>query len=158
MAVTNIIDAVQQRYAGMSAWAGKPADLPFGSAWPLGSAGTLVSYPVLEFAHDGTEQRFTLEGSLTEHWRFELRVYAASVQACLFHFDYWRFDGSDPTSRAGFWLPDSMTVPAGYTFKAVNPLGDFRVSILEDRFAPDGAAVYVLTWPFEVEVQRLTFA
>ena len=100
----------------------------------------------------------TLEGSLTEHWRFELRVYAASVQACLFHFDYWRFDGSDPTSRAGFWLPDSISVPAGYAFKACNPLGDYRIDVRDAQASPSGSPLVVLTWPFEVVVQRVTFA
>lgn len=158
MPVTNIIDAVQQKYSGLSAWSGKPSPLWFGTAWPRNASGTLISLPVVRFTHDGTEQEFTFEGSLTEHWRFTLEIHAETVQACLTHFDYWRFDGSDPTSRAGFWLPDSISVPAGYAFKACNPLGDYRIDVRDAQASPSGSPLVVLTWPFEVVVQRVTFA
>jgi len=158
MAVTNIIDAVQQKYSGMSAWTGKPSPLWFGSAWPRDGSGALVSLPVVRFTHEGTEQEFTFEGTCTEHWRFELEIFGVSPQVCLFHFDYWRWDGGSPTSRAGFWLPDSITVPAGYAFKACNPRGDFRLDVLDAQASPTGSPLCRLSWPFEVVVQRVTFS
>jgi hypothetical protein len=157
MPVTNMIDAVQQRYDGITAWTGKPTPLWFGTAWPRNASGTLISLPVVKFTHDGTEQEFTLEGTLTEHWKFEFEVYAETVQACLSHFDNARLGSSAPTSRAGFWLPDSIDVPSGYAFKAVNPRGDYRIDTRDAQSSPTGSPMAVLTWPFEVVVQRLTF-
>ena len=76
MPPTNVIAAVQEVYAGLTGWTGKPALLWFGPVWPRNATQGLQSPPLIRFTHDGTETDTTLEGTCTERWRFTLEVYA----------------------------------------------------------------------------------
>lgn len=158
MPPSNMIAAVQERYDGLTSFTGKPSRLWFGEARPKDVDGTKISYPVVEFTHDGTPTEASFEGTCTESWQFTLDVYAETVQEAVSLFDRVRFNGADPTSRSGFWMPDSVTVPAGYTFLHLIPTGPFRVIWQSDRYGPSGAPLVQLTWPFELMAERLTFS
>lgn len=158
MPPTNVIAAVQEVYAGLAGWAGKPDQLWFGPVWPRTASSALQSPPVVRFTHDGTETETTFEGACTERWRFTLEVYADTAQTALDTFDRVRFNSLAPTARSGFWYPDAIAVPAGYTFLHLIPLGAFTAEVLEGQFSPTGNLLHRVRWPFEVQLERAAFA
>lgn len=158
MPATNIIDAIQQVYDGLTTWGTKPGKLWFGLVWPRNASGALQSPPVIRFTHDGTETETTFEGTCTERWRFTFEIYAETAQVALNIFDCVRFNQLAPTARSGFWYPDSITVPAGYLFLHLIPLGDFVVDVLEGQFSPNGNLLHRVRWSIELQVERSTFS
>lgn len=156
-APTNIIDAVQQLYAGLTTWTGKPKTLWFGTPRAKNPDSTPVEYPLVKFTHLGTPADTTFERSAAENWRFLFEIFAADSQTALLIFDRIRFNGQDPDDAAGFWYPDSITLPAGYQFMGFQPEGDWRLDVLDGRNAPDAAATHHLTFNMLLVVDRTAF-
>lgn len=157
MAVTNVIDAIQQYYAAIPSFTGKPDTLWFGTAWPRNASGTLITYPLVRLLHQGTETETTFEGACVETWRFTLEVYAETVQLATTVFDQVRFAGGTPQQRLGFWYPDSVTMPSGYTFESLISAGDFHLDTLDALAAPSGVPTVRLVWPFALVANRTAF-
>lgn len=157
MPVTNVIDALQQLYAGLTSWSGKPTTLWFGSARPKNPNDTTVTYPLVKFTHSGTPAEATFERSAVEEWRFLFEIFAADAQTCLLIFDRIRFNGQDPDDAAGFWYPDTIPLPTGYQFLSLQPEGDWRLDVTDARNAPDAAATHHLTFQMLLVVDRTAF-
>ena len=157
MPVTNIIDAIQQKYDGLTAFSGKPAQLVFGPVWPRNEAGALVGYPLVRFTHDGTDTPTDFEYSPLEEWSFTFEVFAQTAQQALHIFDRIRSNGSDPSAAAGFWYASTVAMPAGYTFLSFQPAGGFTVETREGQYSPTGAFVHVVTFRMQLQVHRTSF-
>lgn len=155
-APTNIIDAVQQLYAGLTAWDGKPKKLWFGSARAKNDDGTVVTYPLVKFVHLGTPADDTFEHTADEHWQFLFEVFADDTDAATLVFDKMRFNGQPPGTPgvSRFWYPETMTLPAGYDFEAFQPEGDFRVDVADGMPSPSGSATHTVTFQMLLSVQR----
>ncbi len=158
MPVTNIIDAVQQKYAGLTSFSGKPADLWFGDVWPTRADGSFVGYPFMRFTHDGTETATTFEYAALEEWPFTFEIYSQTAQQALTIFDRVRFNGAAPDQAAGFWYAGTMDMPDGYTFKSFEPVGPFTVEVRSGQFSPTGTPIHVVTFRMSLHVQRVTFS
>lgn len=155
---TNIIESVQQLYDGLTSFSGKPAQLHFGPVWPRNEAGALLGYPLVRFTHDGTDSETDFEYSAVETWGFTFEIYAQSAQTALTVFDAIRFNQLAPSAAGGFWYAGTVTMPAGYTFMSLRPVGGFRVETREGQYSPTGAFVHVVTFRMELQVHRTTFA
>ena len=157
MPVTNIIDAVQQKYAALTTFTGKPADLWFGDVWPTRADGSFVGYPFMRFTHQGTETATTFEYAALEEWPFTFEIYSQTAQQALTIFDRVRFNASAPDQAAGFWYGD-VTVPAGYVFKSFEPVGRFVLEVRSGQFSPTSTPIHVLSFDMVLHVQRVTFS
>lgn len=146
MAVTNIIDAIQQRYDGLTDWTGKPKTLWFGTAETSNPDDSPVTYPLIKFTHLGTPTETTFERAAIEDWRFLFEIWASDAQTALLIFNKIRYNGQPPDQGAGFWFPDAIPLPSGYAFQSLQPEGDWRLDVLDGRNAPDSAATHHLTF------------
>jgi len=150
---TNLIDSLQQKYAALTAFTGKPADLWFGDVWPT-RAGAFIGYPFVRFVHRGTPVPSDFEYTALEEWEFAFEVYAETAQAATTIFDRVRFNGSAPSAQAGFWYASSVDTPAGYTFLALAPSGAFTLDVRSGQFSPTGTPTHVLSFTLLLSVQR----
>jgi hypothetical protein len=161
MPVTNVIDAIQQKYAALGTFTGKPADLWFGDVWPTRADGSFTGYPMIRFTHNGTDTESDFEHTALEHWPFRFEIYSQTAQQALTIFDRVRFDGQDPntdTGRTGFWYPTTVDVPPGYVFKALVPVGKFTVEVRSAQWEPTGTPIHVVSFDMEFQLHRATFA
>jgi len=159
--VTNIIDAVQQKYAALTTFTGKPADLWFGDVWPTRADGSFVGYPFMRFTHQGTDTETDFEYTALEDWPFTFEIYSQTAQQALTIFDRVRFNGQDPGAdapRTGFWHPTTVDVPAGYVFKAFEPVGRFTLKVRSGEFSPTGTPIHVMSFDMVLRVHRVTFS
>lgn len=161
MPVTNVIDAIQQRYAAQT-WSGKPDTLWFETAWPRNSAGTLISFPIIKFTHDGTPHDSLFQHAVLQHWRFTFQALGASVQVVDAVYAGVMWDGQDPTASpytgSGLWCPPTMTLPTAYTFKHLIPTDQFRIEQLDQLTSPTGEPLCRVTWGMELFAHRTSFS
>lgn len=159
MAVTNLIDAIQQKWTAMPSFSGKPAELWFGDIWPTLPAGvTWSDYPFIRFGHLGFDTTTTFEYPPLEDWLFRFEVYGQSVQVVLPIFDQMRFGNANPEAQAGFWYASSIDMPPGYSFKALEPTGRPTVEVRNGQFSPTGTPIHVVSFDMILHVYRVTFA
>lgn len=157
MAVTNVISVLQERFNSQT-WTGKPSALWFSAAWPK-TGSTWVSYPLVFFRHDGTPHHPLFVRSVLQHWRFTLTAVAESPQGAEAIYNGVMFDGADPEAGTGygFWRPNSVTVPTGYTFKHLVPTDPLVIAPKDDQPGPSGASLVFATWGVELFVHRTSF-
>jgi hypothetical protein len=154
MPVTNVIDAVQQKYAALTTFTGKPAELWFGTAWPRDASGNLITYPVIRFVHDGTDDETDFEYTQIQHWRFTFTVFSQTVQQANTIYDRVMFNGAAPESQSGFRYASSVTLPGGFTFKEFAPDGKVVFKPDDGRATPFGSALATAEWSMRLAAMR----
>jgi hypothetical protein len=157
MASTNIIDSVQQLFAGLATFSGKPSALWLGPVWPT-YAGSFTNLPFIQFNHDGTEDETDFEYTQLEMWPFTFEIRAETAQQCILIHDRVKLNGQNPEAQAGFRYAATMTMPPGYSFKEFRPVGKWRINPVPAQTGPSGAPLHLLTFQMELHVQRVTFS
>lgn len=150
---TSIIEAIQERYAGLTSWSGKPADLWFGDVWPTRS-GAFVSFPFIRFKNTDSPLETTFAHQVGERWQFAFEVFSETVQQAKLIFDNVMYNQAAPSAGTGFWKPTSVTVPTGYAFKHLILTSGFAVEPQSGQFAPSAVPLVRLSWSMELWVQR----
>ena len=151
----NLIHSLQLKYDALASWANKPSELWFSSVWPRRQNGTLVNYPLITFTHTGTPQQSTFAHAALENWQWRFTAYEASPQAVQAIYRGVMYGGGIPESKLGFWYPASVTMPSGYRFLHLKPIGPFRIEPLDGQFGPTGASIVRLVWDMELMVQQV---
>jgi len=146
---SNLIESVQNLYAGLTAFSGKPADLWFGDVWPTRS-GAFISLPVIKFTHAGSVVDTDFEYNPLEVWPFDFLIVSETAQQALTIFNRLRHNNAAPSAQSGFWFASTMDVPAEYQFKEFRPVGQWRVSTGD--WAPSGTKVHFVTFSMELHV------
>ncbi len=149
MPASNVIETVQNLYAGLTAFTGKPADLWFEDVWPTRS-GSFVSLPAIKFTHAGSDAETDFEYSALEVWPFDFEIISETAQQALLIFNRVRFNNAIPEAQSGFWYASTMDVPTGYSFKEVKPTGRWRV--YTGNFAPSGTQLHFCTFSMELHL------
>lgn len=155
---SSIIESIQDYYGTLSAWSNKPSVLWPGWVALKDPAGAAVTPPVIRVLDVSVGGPTTFEYARIENWQWKWEIYAETRQACISHFDYIMFDGQAPSVRAGFYYPASITLPTGYTFMSLGPVGDWVVNPIPDMVASANAIpLYLLTFQLQLMVNRTAF-
>lgn len=154
MPPANAIAAVQEKFAALTSWANKPADLWLGPAWPRNASGTLVQYGVFRMLHQGTPIDTTMGHQADERWRFRFEIYDQTPQLVLATFYGVLYGGSSPSVGAGFFKSATFTVPTGYSFKHFIVTEDPVLETLDGDFSPTGSLLVRMSWGQELWLHR----
>lgn len=90
----------------------------------------------------------TLEGQAVQTDDFAIEVFAENLSTVRTTMEAIVWNGLIPTSRSGFWFPDTFPTPTGWTFLACIPQDKPNYDTIPDPRAPTAAQLHHGTFRF----------